>query len=271
MAADALLQGGQLDPIDLLVEERFHRAAPGGNGAVKAAGNYSPVRWVPHDVGLRCSAAAKATPRAGGSGVEGLRCCAVGAAGNYSLWSFRTCTGTDGSVGAASIGDFPRIAARCQRCYMTSGARCRSCRGCRRTPSGLGRVLGASGHSSGNRILNTTLSLPLSQVLRLQADAKRAGYSDVVYLDAKTDTYLEEVSSCNIFTVTGKTIRTPALRVRSGTGIRSRSVAVKASITYLEEASYCNVSPSAAAGFTSWRRACAQVCLNLVLLSCTPD
>jgi len=37
------LQGGQLDPIDLLVEERFHRAAPGGNGAVKAAGNYSPV------------------------------------------------------------------------------------------------------------------------------------------------------------------------------------------------------------------------------------
>ena len=37
------LQGGQLDPINLLVEESFHRAAPGGNGAVKAAGNYSPV------------------------------------------------------------------------------------------------------------------------------------------------------------------------------------------------------------------------------------
>lgn len=43
--AAGALQGGQLDPIDLLVEERFHRAAPGGNGAVKAAGNYSPVRW----------------------------------------------------------------------------------------------------------------------------------------------------------------------------------------------------------------------------------
>jgi hypothetical protein len=42
--ATGALQGGQLDPIDLLVEERFHRAAPGGNGAVKAAGNYSPVR-----------------------------------------------------------------------------------------------------------------------------------------------------------------------------------------------------------------------------------
>lgn len=89
-AVGAYFKGGQLDPIDLLVEERFHRAAPGGNGGVKAAGNYSPV-------------------------------------------------------------------------------------------------------------------------LRLQAEAKRQGYSDVVYLDAKTDTYLEEVSSCNIFTVSGKTIRTPAL------------------------------------------------------------
>lgn len=38
-----LLQGGQLTPIDLIVEERFHRAAPGGMGGTKAAGNYSPV------------------------------------------------------------------------------------------------------------------------------------------------------------------------------------------------------------------------------------
>ena len=38
------LQGGQLTPIDLIVEERFHRAAPGGMGDTKAAGNYSPVR-----------------------------------------------------------------------------------------------------------------------------------------------------------------------------------------------------------------------------------
>ena len=38
------LQGGQLSPIDLIVEERFHRAAPGGMGGTKAAGNYSPVR-----------------------------------------------------------------------------------------------------------------------------------------------------------------------------------------------------------------------------------
>jgi branched-chain amino acid aminotransferase len=32
-----------------------------------------------------------------------------------------------------------------------------------------------------------------------------------VYLDAKTDTYLEEVSSCNIFVRKGKTIKTPPL------------------------------------------------------------
>lgn len=38
------LQGGQLSPINLIVEERFHRAAPGGMGGTKAAGNYSPVR-----------------------------------------------------------------------------------------------------------------------------------------------------------------------------------------------------------------------------------
>lgn len=35
----------------------------------------------------------------------------------------------------------------------------------------------------------------------------------MVYLDAKTDTYLEEVSSCNIFVVQGQAIRTPPLAV----------------------------------------------------------
>lgn len=51
------------------------------------------------------------------------------------------------------------------------------------------------------------------QVLTTQLAAKQNGYADVVYLDAKTDTYLEEVSSCNIFTVKDKHIRTPALQV----------------------------------------------------------
>lgn len=44
----------------------------------------------------------------------------------------------------------------------------------------------------------------------------------MVYLDAKTDTYLEEVSSCNIFVRKGKTIKTPPL---SGTILPGRSVA----------------------------------------------
>ena len=35
----------------------------------------------------------------------------------------------------------------------------------------------------------------------------------MLYLDAKTDTYLEEVSSCNIFTVKGNKITTPPLQV----------------------------------------------------------
>lgn len=102
-AVGAYFKGGQLTPIDLIVEERFHRAAPGGMGGTKAAGNYSPV-------------------------------------------------------------------------------------------------------------------------LVTQLEAKRNGYSDVVYLDAKTDTYLEEVSSCNIFVVKGKTIRTPPLQGTILPGVTRRSI-----------------------------------------------
>ncbi len=54
-------------------------------------------------------------------------------------------------------------------------------------------------------------------MLVTQLAAKKEGYSDVVYLDAKSDTYLEEVSSCNIFCVKGKTIKTPPLSVGSCT------------------------------------------------------
>lgn len=39
------------------------------------------------------------------------------------------------------------------------------------------------------------------QVLAVQMEAKARGFSDVLYLDAVSDTYLEEVSSCNIFVV----------------------------------------------------------------------
>ena len=57
------------------------------------------------------------------------------------------------------------------------------------------------------------LSGAVMQVLMTQMAAKKAGFADVVYLDAKTDQYLEEVSSCNIFVVFGRTIRTPPLQV----------------------------------------------------------
>eukprot|EP00879_Flechtneria_rotunda_P030257 GHRR01032865.1.p1 GENE.GHRR01032865.1~~GHRR01032865.1.p1 ORF type:complete len:425 (+),score=93.20 GHRR01032865.1:299-1573(+) len=90
-AVGSYFKSGQLTPIDLIVEEHFHRAAPGGMGGTKAAGNYSPV-------------------------------------------------------------------------------------------------------------------------LVTQLEAKKSNYADVVYLDAKTDTYLEEVSSCNIFIRKGQTIKTPPLK-----------------------------------------------------------
>jgi branched-chain amino acid aminotransferase len=102
-AVGAYFKGGQLTPIDLIVENHFHRAAPGGMGGTKCAGNYSPV-------------------------------------------------------------------------------------------------------------------------LVTQLAAKKEGYADVVYLDAKTDTYLEEVSSCNIFAVKGKTIKTPPLGGTILPGVTRRSI-----------------------------------------------
>jgi len=116
-AVGAYFKGGQLTPIDLIVEERFHRAAPGGMGGTKAAGNYSPV-------------------------------------------------------------------------------------------------------------------------LVTQLEAKKAGYSDVVYLDAKTDQYLEEVSSCNVFSVKGKVIKTPPLQGTILPGVTRRSIIELARLrgyTVLEE------------------------------------
>ena len=99
----AYFKGGQLTPIDLVVEPYFHRAAPGGMGGTKCAGNYSPV-------------------------------------------------------------------------------------------------------------------------LVTQLKAKSEGYADVVYLDAKTDKYLEEVSSCNIFVVKDKKIKTPPLQGTILPGVTRRSV-----------------------------------------------
>jgi len=52
----------------------------------------------------------------------------------------------------------------------------------------------------------------LLQVLKTQLLAKGQGYDDVVYLDAVSNTYVEEVSSCNFFVINGRTIRTPPLK-----------------------------------------------------------
>ena len=79
-----------------------------------------------------------------------------------------------------------------------------------------------------------------AQVLVTQLAAKSAGYADVVYLDAKTDTLLEEVSSCNIFTVQGRTIRTPPLSVRRMTKPFQSPKTAHAD-TFLGEVSSCNI------------------------------
>eukprot|EP00218_Dolichomastix_sp_CCMP3274_P013772 CAMPEP_0170143452 /NCGR_PEP_ID=MMETSP0033_2-20121228/11000_1 /TAXON_ID=195969 /ORGANISM="Dolichomastix tenuilepis, Strain CCMP3274" /LENGTH=380 /DNA_ID=CAMNT_0010379899 /DNA_START=96 /DNA_END=1238 /DNA_ORIENTATION=+ len=99
----AYFPGGQLTPINLVIEESFHRAAPGGTGGTKCIGNYSPV-------------------------------------------------------------------------------------------------------------------------LLTQRSAKEEGFADVMYLDAAENKYVEEVSSCNVFAVFGRTIRTPELGGTILPGITRRSI-----------------------------------------------
>eukprot|EP00793_Prasinoderma_coloniale_P001458 PRCOL_00005233-RA len=61
-------------------------------------------------------------------------------------------------------------------------------------------------------------------VLQAQVLAKKGGYSDLMYLDAVHNKYVEEVSSCNVFAVKGKTITTPALKGTILPGVTRRSV-----------------------------------------------
>lgn len=62
------------------------------------------------------------------------------------------------------------------------------------------------------------------KVLTTQLNAKEHGFDDVVYLDAKTDTCLEEVSSCNIFVVKGNKIKTPPLEGTILPGVTRKSI-----------------------------------------------
>ncbi|XP_071701468.1 branched-chain-amino-acid aminotransferase 5, chloroplastic-like [Rutidosis leptorrhynchoides] len=61
-------------------------------------------------------------------------------------------------------------------------------------------------------------------VLKAQGAAKAKGYSDVLYLDSVHKKYLEEVSSCNIFVVKGKTISTPDIKGTILPGITRKSI-----------------------------------------------
>lgn len=63
-----------------------------------------------------------------------------------------------------------------------------------------------------------------ASVLKTQLAAKKEGFSDVLYLDAVEDKYLEEVSSCNIFVVKGDKIATPELKGTILPGITRKSI-----------------------------------------------
>ncbi|CAM6085486.1 unnamed protein product [Calypogeia fissa] len=61
-------------------------------------------------------------------------------------------------------------------------------------------------------------------VLKTQLIAKGKGYSDVLYLDAVENKYIEEVSSCNIFIAKDKKISTPDLHGTILPGITRKSI-----------------------------------------------
>ncbi|MCO5590692.1 hypothetical protein L7F22_044667 [Adiantum nelumboides] len=63
-----------------------------------------------------------------------------------------------------------------------------------------------------------------ASVLKTQLNAKKHGFSDVLYLDAVENKYLEEVSSCNIFLVKGNKLATPQLKGTILPGITRKSV-----------------------------------------------
>ncbi|KAL0300382.1 UNVERIFIED_CONTAM: Branched-chain amino acid aminotransferase 2, chloroplastic [Sesamum angustifolium] len=61
-------------------------------------------------------------------------------------------------------------------------------------------------------------------VLNAQIAAKAKGFSDVLYLDSIHNTYLEEVSSSNIFLVKGNLISTPTINGTILPGITRKSI-----------------------------------------------
>ncbi|XP_022762232.1 branched-chain-amino-acid aminotransferase 2, chloroplastic-like [Durio zibethinus] len=63
-----------------------------------------------------------------------------------------------------------------------------------------------------------------SPVFEAVSKAKAKGFSDVLFLDAATGKYIEEVSSCNIFIVKGNVISTPAIQGTVLPGVTRKSI-----------------------------------------------
>lgn len=63
-----------------------------------------------------------------------------------------------------------------------------------------------------------------AKVLKAQSAAKLKGYADVLYLDSIHKRYLEEVSSCNVFVVKGRTISSPEIKGTILPGITRKSI-----------------------------------------------
>ncbi|KAI6678232.1 hypothetical protein NL676_039028 [Syzygium grande] len=63
-----------------------------------------------------------------------------------------------------------------------------------------------------------------SPVFKPISEAKSSGFSDILFLDAATGKFIEEASSCNVFTVKGNVISTPALQDTILPGITRKSI-----------------------------------------------
>ncbi|XP_078435470.1 branched-chain amino acid aminotransferase 2, chloroplastic-like isoform X2 [Wolffia australiana] len=61
-------------------------------------------------------------------------------------------------------------------------------------------------------------------VLKAQREAKRKGFTEVLFLDSVNNRYLEEASSCNVFVVKDNVIATPATRGTILPGVTRKSM-----------------------------------------------
>lgn len=79
----------------------------------------------------------------------------------------------------------------------------------RATPGGTGGIKSITNYS------------PIFKPIK---EAKSTGFSDILFLDAATGKFIEEASSCNVFTVKGNVISTPASQDTILPGITRKSI-----------------------------------------------